>query len=149
MRGSSDDQAWIFANIAFYPPLTALMAVTKYTGHLRRGLVPKPRVGVIGAVKVKTTARTAVWTTAVYGIATVFFTFAHNWLAAGVLLVIGGICNLAAMSITQTVVQLLAPRAKRGRSSASTASPRTGCGWAAASRSGSSAGCSAGACRWR
>lgn len=31
------------------------------------------------------------------------------------LLVIGGTCNLAAMSITQTVVQLLAPRAKRGQ----------------------------------
>jgi hypothetical protein len=31
------------------------------------------------------------------------------------LLVIGGICNLAAMSITQTVAQLLAPRAKRGQ----------------------------------
>jgi MFS family permease len=177
----------IFCNILFYLPLTALMVRTKYTGHLRHGLAPKPRVGVIGAVKVfrevsrdrvlismiilaglgsffvgaatqtvmpsiagtidgmgsgtaygvllfanglggvlgglilegtgwlKSTVRTAVWTTAVYGLSTVWFAYAHNWLLAALLLVIGGVCNLAAMSITQTVVQLLAPRAKRGQ----------------------------------
>jgi MFS family permease len=177
----------IFANILFYLPLTLFMARTKFTGHLRHGLVPKPRVGVIGAVKVfreigrdrvivcmillaglgsffvgasmqtvmpsiagtidgmssstaysvllfanglggvlgglllegtgwlKSTVRTAVWTTAVYGLSTVWFAFAHNWMVAAALLVIGGICNLAAMSITQTIVQLLAPRAKRGQ----------------------------------
>src|SRR6201997_2827143 len=38
----------IFANILFYLPLTLFMARTKFTGHLRHGLVPKPRVGVIG-----------------------------------------------------------------------------------------------------
>jgi MFS family permease len=42
----------IFCNILFYVPLTVLMARTKYTGHLRHGLTRKPRVGVIGAVKV-------------------------------------------------------------------------------------------------
>ncbi|MCL2583560.1 MAG: MFS transporter [Streptosporangiales bacterium] len=179
--------AGIFVNVAFYVPMTVLMAVTKYTGHLRHGLVPKARVSVIGAVKVfrdvsrdrvivcmiilaglgsffvgasmqtampsisssvtgmssstaysvllfalglggvlggvllegtnwlKSTVRTAVWTTAVYGLTTVAFAFAHNWVAAGIMLVIGGICNLANMSITQTIVQLLAPRSKRGQ----------------------------------
>jgi MFS family permease len=177
----------IFTNIAFYLPLTILMAVTKYTGHLRHGLHPKPRVGIVGAVTVfrevgkdrvivcmillaglgsffigasmqtvmpsisgtingmssstaytvllfanglggvlgglllegtswlKSTVRTAVWTTAVYGLSTIWFAFEHNWAVAGILLVIGGICNLAAMSITQTIVQLLAPREKRGQ----------------------------------
>lgn len=177
----------IFVNIAFYLPLTVMMAVTRYTGHLRHGLVPKPRVSVFGAVKVfrevsrdrvivcmiilaglgsffvgasmqtampsisssmtgmssgtaygvllfalglggvlggvllegttwlKSTVRTAVWTTAVYGLSTVVFAFLHNWIAAGIMLVIGGVCNLANMSITQTVVQLLAPRSKRGQ----------------------------------
>lgn len=179
--------AGIFVNIAFYLPLTAMMAVTRYTGHLRHGLVPKPRVSVFGAVKVlrevsrdrvivgmialaglgsffvgasvqtvmpsisstitglgpgtaygvllfalglggvlggvllegiswlRPTARTAVWTTALYGLSTAFFAFAHDWPAAGVMLVIAGICNLASMSITQTVVQLLAPRSRRGQ----------------------------------
>lgn len=177
----------IFANIAFYLPLTILMAVTRYTGHLRHGLHPKPRVGIVGAVKVfrevskdrvivcmillaglgsffigasmqtvmpsisgtisgmssstaytvllfanglggvlgglllegtswlKSTVRTAVWTTAIYGLSTIWFAFEHNWAVAGILLIIGGVCNLAAMSITQTIVQLLAPREKRGQ----------------------------------
>ena len=177
----------IFCNIAFYLPLTTLMAITKYTGHTRHGVVARARVGVIGSAKVfrevakdrvlismivlaglgsffigasmqtvmpsiagsidgmssgtaygvllfanglggvlgglllegtswlKSTVRTAVWTTAVYGASTVFFAWTHNWAAAALLLVIGGICNLAAMSITQTVAQLLAPRAKRGQ----------------------------------
>jgi MFS family permease len=177
----------IFTNMAFYLPLTILMVVTKYTGHLRHGLHPKPRVGIVGAVKVfrevgkdrvivcmillaglgsffigasmqtvmpsisgtingmgsataytvllfanglggvlgglllegtswlKSTVRTAVWTTVVYGLSTIWFAFEHNWAVAGILLVIGGICNLAAMSITQTIVQLLAPREKRGQ----------------------------------
>jgi MFS family permease len=177
----------IFANILFYLPLTVLMARTKYTGHLRHGLTPKPRVGLIGAAKVfrevsrdrvlismivlaglgsffigasmqtvmpsisasihgmssgtaygvllfanglggvlgglilegtgwlRSTVRTAVWTTAVYGLSTVLFAWTHTWLLAALLLVIGGICNLAAMSITQTIAQLLAPRTQRGQ----------------------------------
>ena len=36
-------------------------------------------------------------------------------MVAALLLVIGGVANLAAMSITQTVVQLRAPREKRGQ----------------------------------
>ena len=177
----------IFANIAIYLPLTVLMARTKFTGHLRDGLAPKTRVGVLSAVKVfrevsrdrvlvsmivlaglgsffigtaiqtampaiasdmgtsstgtaygvllfanglggvlgglllegtgwlKLSVRAAVWSTAVYGISTVAFAFSHNYAVAALLLVIGGVANLAAMSITQTVVQLLAPREKRGQ----------------------------------
>jgi MFS family permease len=177
----------IFANVLFYLPLTVLMARTKYTGHLRHGLVPKARVGVVAAVRVfrevsrdhvlvamiilaglgsffigaaiqtampsiagsmgaassgtaygvllfanglggvlgglilegtgwvRSSVRTAVWATAVYGLSTVCFAFAHNYLLAALLLVVGGVANLAAMSITQTVVQLIAPREKRGQ----------------------------------
>jgi MFS family permease len=68
-----------------------------------------------GTSWLRSTVRTAVWTTAVYGLSTVWFAFEHNWAVAGILLIIGGICNLAAMSITQTIVQLLAPREKRGQ----------------------------------
>ena len=42
----------IFANVAIYLPLTVMMARTKFTGHLRGGLAPKTRVGVLGAAKV-------------------------------------------------------------------------------------------------
>src|SRR5262249_53973198 len=42
----------IFANIAIYLPLTVLMARTKFTGHLRDGLVPRARVGAIAALRV-------------------------------------------------------------------------------------------------
>ena len=177
----------IFANVAIYLPLTVMMARTKFTGHLRGGLVPKTRVGVLGAVKVfrevsrdrvlvsmivlaglgsffigtaiqtampaiatdmgtsstgtaygvllfanglggvlgglllegtgwlKLSVRAAVWSTAVYGVSTVAFAFSHDYAVAALLLVIGGVANLAAMSITQTVVQLRAPREKRGQ----------------------------------
>jgi hypothetical protein len=45
----------------------------------------------------------------------VFFAVSHDYLIAAPLLVIGGIANLAAVSITQTVVQLRAPREKKGQ----------------------------------
>ncbi|HLH82584.1 MAG TPA: MFS transporter [Trebonia sp.] len=177
----------IFANVAIYLPLTALMARTKFTGHLRGGLVRRPRVGVLGAVRVfrevardrvlvamialaglgsffvgaamqtvmpaiandmgtastgtaygvllfanglggvlgglllegtgwlRLSVRAALWSTAVYGASTAAFAFSHNYIGAALLLVIGGVANLAAMSITQTVVQLLAPRERRGQ----------------------------------
>ncbi len=63
----------------------------------------------------KLSVRAAIWSTAVYGASTMAFAFSHNYLVAALLLVIGGAANLAAMSITQTVVQLLAPREKRGQ----------------------------------
>jgi MFS family permease len=55
------------------------------------------------------------WSTAVYGLSSALFALSHNYLVAALLLVVGGVANLAAMSITQTVVQLLAPREKRGQ----------------------------------
>ena len=177
----------IFANIAIYLPLTILMARTKYTGHLRDGIVAKTRIGALGALKVlrevgrdrvlvamivlagigaffvgtalqsampaiadtmggissttaysvllfanglggvlggillegtgkiKLSVSAAVWSTAIYGATSAVFAFSHQYLIASVLLVIGGVANLAALSITQTVVQLLAPREKRGQ----------------------------------
>jgi MFS family permease len=63
----------------------------------------------------KPSVRTAIWSTVVYGGSTVLFALCHNYIAAAFLLVIGGIAALANMSITQTVVQLRAPRAERGQ----------------------------------
>jgi MFS family permease len=64
---------------------------------------------------VRLTVRAALWSTAVYGVATVGFAVSRNYLIAALLLVIGGIANLAALSITQTVAQLRAPRDKKGQ----------------------------------
>jgi MFS family permease len=64
---------------------------------------------------IKLSVRAALWSTLVYGASTVFFAFSHDYLIAAPLLVIGGIANLAALSITQTVVQLRAPREKKGQ----------------------------------
>jgi MFS family permease len=177
----------IFCNIAIYLPLTVLMARTKYTGHLRGGTIPQPRVGVLAALRVfrevskdrvivamivlaglgsffvgsamqtampaiatsmggigagtaygvllfanglggvlgglllegtgwlRLSVRAAMWSTAIYGVSSALFAFSHNYVVAALLLVVGGVANLAAMSITQTVVQLLAPREQRGQ----------------------------------
>jgi MFS family permease len=177
----------IFANMAIYLPLTILMARTKYTGHLRAGVVAKTRVGALGALKVlrevgrdrvlvamialaglgaffigtalqtampaiadsmsgissataysvllfanglggvlggvllegtgkvRLSVRAALWSTVAYGATSAVFAFTHQYLIASLLLVIGGVANLAALSVTQTVVQLLAPREKRGQ----------------------------------
>jgi MFS family permease len=64
---------------------------------------------------IRLSVRAALWSTLVYGASTVFFAVSHDYLVAAPLLVIGGIANLAALSITQTVVQLRAPREKRGQ----------------------------------
>jgi MFS family permease len=77
--------------------------------------------GVIGGILLEATGRitpnvkAAVISTAVYGLASFFFAVTSSYPLALVLLVIGGIANLASMSIGQTVVQLLAPAADRGR----------------------------------
>jgi MFS family permease len=177
----------IWVNIAFYLPLTVLMARTKFTGHSRGGITAPARVGVLAAVRVfrdvsrdrvlaamivlaglgsffvgsamqtsmpsiaatttgissgtaygvllfanglggvlgglllegtgwvRLTVRAALWSTAVYGASTIFFALSHDYLIAAPLLVIGGIANLAALSITQTVVQLRAPADKKGQ----------------------------------
>jgi hypothetical protein len=47
--------------------------------------------------------------------ATVSFAVSHDYLVAAPLLVIGGIANLAVLSITQTVTQLRAPRGKKSQ----------------------------------
>jgi MFS family permease len=77
--------------------------------------------GVIGGVllevtgRIRPTVKAAVVSTAVYGVTTVFFALTSNYLVALVMLLLGGIANLASMSIGQTIVQLLAPPADRGR----------------------------------
>jgi MFS family permease len=77
--------------------------------------------GVLGGLLLEGTGwirlsvRAALWSTAVYGASTVVFASSHDYLVATPLLVIGGIANLAAMSITQTVTQLRAPREKKGQ----------------------------------
>jgi MFS family permease len=177
----------IFANIAFYLPLTLFLFRTKFTGHTRDGGVVRPRVGVLDSLRVfrevrsnhtmvsmillaglgsffvgasmqtsmpifahdlgagdagltygvllfangvggviggvlleatgriKPTVKAAVVSTAVYGLTSLFFAATTSYPIAVVMLVVGGVANLAAMSIGQTVVQLLAPTADRGR----------------------------------
>ena len=68
-----------------------------------------------GTGKIKLSVKAAVWSTAIYGVTSAVFAFSHQYLIASLLLVVGGVANLAALSITQTVVQLLAPREKRGQ----------------------------------
>jgi MFS family permease len=177
----------IFANIAFYLPLTLFLFRTKFTGHLRDRGTPPQRIGlrdslrvlrdvrtnhvlvsmivlaglgsffigtslqtsmplfasdlgagsagtaygillfangaggVIGGIlleatgSIKPNVKAAVVSTAVYGVTTLFFALTGNYLLAVVMLVISGVANLASMSIGQTIVQLLAPPADRGR----------------------------------
>jgi Major Facilitator Superfamily len=77
--------------------------------------------GVIGGIlleatgRIKPSVKAAVISTAVYGVTTVIFALSGSYLLAVVMLVISGVANLAAMSIGQTIVQLLAPPAERGR----------------------------------
>jgi MFS family permease len=77
--------------------------------------------GVIGGVlmeatgRIKLNVKAAVASTAVYGLTSLFFALTGSYPLAFGLLLIGGVANLASMSITQTVVQLLAPPAERGR----------------------------------
>ena len=77
--------------------------------------------GVLGGLLLEGTGwlrlsvRAAMWSTVIYGASSLLFAFSHDYIVAALLLVVGGVANLAAMSITQTVVQLLAPRDKRGQ----------------------------------
>jgi MFS family permease len=76
--------------------------------------------GVIGGILLEATGRItpnvkAAVISAVYGVTTVIFALSRNYLLAVVMLVISGVANLASMSIGQTIVQLLAPPAERGR----------------------------------
>jgi MFS family permease len=179
--------AGIFANIAFYLPLTVFLFRTKFTGHTRDGGAPRKRVGILDSVRVlrdvranrtlvsmivlgglgsffvgasiqssmpifaqdlgagsagtaygvllfangaggviggilleatgriRPTVAAAVVSTFVYGLSSLFFAATASYPLAFLLLVIGGVANLASMSIGQTVVQLLAAPADRGR----------------------------------
>src|SRR3954454_14758194 len=77
--------------------------------------------GVIGGILLEATGRirpnvlAAVISTGVYGLSTVLFAASTSYPLSVLLLLIGGVANLASMSIGQTVVQLLAPPADRGR----------------------------------
>ena len=177
----------IFANIAFYLPLTLFLFRTRFTGHNRDGGAPRQRMGVVDSVRVlrqvrgdhtlvsmiilgglgsffvgasmqsampifaqdlgagsagtaygillfangaggviggilleatgriRPTVPAAVVSTAVYGLSTLLFAVSTNYPLSVLLLVVGGVANLASMSIGQTVVQLLAPPEDRGR----------------------------------
>jgi MFS family permease len=178
--------AGIFANVAFYLPLTLFLFRTRFTGHSRDGAL-RPRVGaleslrvlrevganhtlvsmiilaglgsffvgasmqssmpifadsfgahgagstygmllfangaggVLGGLLLEVTGRVkpnipaAVVSTLIYGLASLFFALTSNFVLALALLLVGGVANLASMAISQTVVQLLAPPADRGR----------------------------------
>jgi len=77
--------------------------------------------GVIGGLLLEATGRlrptvnTAVISTAVYGLASLLFAASDNYPFSVAMLLLGGIANLASMSIGQTIVQLEAPAADRGR----------------------------------
>ena len=77
--------------------------------------------GVIGGIlleatgRISPTVRAAVISTAVYGLCSLGFAVTGSYPLAIVLLLAGGAGNLASMSIGQTVVQLRAPAADRGR----------------------------------
>jgi MFS family permease len=77
--------------------------------------------GVLGGLLLEATdrirpgVRSAVVSTLLLGLLTAGFAVTGSYLAAVLLLFVGGVANLAAMSIGQTVVQLLAPPEVRGR----------------------------------
>ena len=77
--------------------------------------------GVIGGILLEATGRlkpsvpAAVISTLIYGGTSLAFALTGNYPVALIMLVIGGVANLASMSIGQTVVQLRAAAADRGR----------------------------------
>jgi MFS family permease len=77
--------------------------------------------GVLGGVLLEATGwprptiRSAVVATLVYGAGILGFAIARSFPLALALLFVAGVANLASTSISQTVVQLLAPPAERGR----------------------------------
>jgi MFS family permease len=63
----------------------------------------------------KPSARTAMFSTIVWGSCMLGFALAHDYALALGLLVAAGVANLASQSVSQTLVQLLAPPDKRGQ----------------------------------
>jgi MFS family permease len=64
---------------------------------------------------IRPTVGAAVISTFAYGVSTLLFAASNTYLLAVVLLMIGGVANLASMSVGQTVVQLLATPGDRGK----------------------------------
>ncbi|MEO7125501.1 MAG: MFS transporter [Nakamurella sp.] len=77
--------------------------------------------GVVGGLLLelfrflRPTVPSAVLATLFFGLSTAVFALTNNYVVAVAMLFIGGVANLAAMSISQTVVQLLAPPEERGQ----------------------------------
>ena len=77
--------------------------------------------GVVGGILLEATGRikpnikAAVVSTAAFGLTSLVFAATGSLAVAIVALVVGGVANLAAMSIGQTIVQLRAPEGERGR----------------------------------
>jgi MFS family permease len=77
--------------------------------------------GVVGGIlleatgRIRPTVRAALVATLLYGATSLLFAATTSYVLAIVVLFIGGVASLAAMSIGQTVTQLLAPPAERGR----------------------------------
>lgn len=77
--------------------------------------------GVIGGLLlevvrfIRPTVRSAVISTLFYGGSTLWFALTDSYILAVIMLFVGGVANLAAMSISQTVVQVLAPTETRGQ----------------------------------
>ena len=59
--------------------------------------------------------KAALISTSIYGLAILGFAITRSYLLAVILLLVAGVANLASMSIGQTIVQLEAPPAERGR----------------------------------
>jgi MFS family permease len=77
--------------------------------------------GVVGGFLLEATgvlrpsARAAVIATIGFGLMTLVFALTSSYVLAIIALVIGGVANIASMSITQSIVQLEAPEENRGR----------------------------------
>jgi MFS family permease len=77
--------------------------------------------GVVGGLLLEATGwikpnvKAALVSTSVYGLAILGFAITHNYLLAVILLLTAGVASLISMSIGQTIVQLEAPPAERGR----------------------------------
>jgi MFS family permease len=77
--------------------------------------------GVLGGLllevfdRIRPTVGSALVATAVFGLTTAWFAVTGSYLLAVALLVVGGVANLASMSIGQTIVQLRAAPTARGR----------------------------------
>nr|WP_237745049.1 MFS transporter [Kribbella catacumbae] len=177
----------IVANIAIYLPLTIYLFRTRFTGHVREGIIVRPRLGPIAALRaargvtlgptltsmiilaglgsffvgasvqtampefaeslgagaagatygvllfatgfggvvgglvieatgwLKPSVKAAVAGTVTYGLSILAFAITSNYVLAVALLLVSGIANFVSMSISQTVVQLQASAADRGR----------------------------------